>query len=98
MLPRCSRRMGKGKAPHAGPCFSVPKQLGTLAKQVQSTVALIRSQYYKSSHSLIEVGRSCGGQGNRTPPAASSRPTLGKRAQYPHWECPPKQRLPTSVI
>src|SRR5438874_8952306 len=38
------------------------------------------------------VGRSCGGQGNRTPQAASSRPTLRRRAQYPHQECPPKPR------
>src|SRR5438552_18974932 len=38
------------------------------------------------------VGRSCGGQGNRTPQAASSRPTLRGRAQYPHRECPPKPR------
>jgi hypothetical protein len=31
-----------------------------------------------------------GEQRNRTSQAASSRPTLGKRAQYPHWKCPPK--------
>jgi len=61
-----------------------------------SDVKAPRARAKVSSSNL--VGRSCGGQGNRTPQAASSRPTLRGRAQYPHWECPPKLRLRWSAF
>src|SRR5579864_39943 len=36
--------------------------------------------------------------GESNPSGCESRPTLGKRAQYPHRECPPKPRSPFQPV
>src|SRR5579864_7729182 len=36
--------------------------------------------------------------GESNPSGCESRPTLGKRAQYPHRECPPKPRWPFQPV
>ena len=71
--------------------------MGTLAKQLQPMTRPTKCQDTKGmafTPSSEMVGRIVRRKGNRTPQAASSRPTLGKRAQYPHRKCPPKPRLP----
>ncbi len=95
MMRSALRTQSKGPARKAGPWNSQCLDTGTPAKHLQTRSDPFAGQYHQSTQasSKLVLDGSRGGQGNRTPLAASSRPTLRRRAQYPHRECPPKQRL-----
>ena len=70
----------------------------TLAKQFQATPAGESGQDADRGSSAMEFhfGWTTNAEDRGIEPLRlqSSRPTLGKRVQYPHWKCTPKPHLP----